>query len=58
VTAASAVAQAFAEEAIALGQGRPDEIGLPWSDLTGAPGVSSDADHQDHLHVGWADKHG
>lgn len=53
VTPGSAAARAFAEEAIALGQGRPDEIGLPWSDLTGAPGVFSDADHQNHVHAGW-----
>ncbi len=54
VTPSSAAVRAFAEEAVALGQGCPNEIGLPWSDLTGAPGVFSDADHQNHIHAGWS----
>ncbi|MDQ6909990.1 MAG: lytic transglycosylase domain-containing protein [Actinomycetota bacterium] len=54
VTSSFAVSGAFAEGAIALGQGRPDEIGLRWSDLTGAPGGSSDGDHQNHIHIGWS----
>ncbi len=45
--------RALVEETLALGTGRPDQIGQPWSDLVGNPGVFSDADHQDHLHAGW-----
>ena len=33
--------------------GPPTEIGQPWSDLLVYPGVFSDADHQDHLHLGF-----
>lgn len=43
----------FTEETIALGPGRPNNIGQPWSDLVGAPGVFTDTDHLDHLHAGW-----
>ncbi|MGH9265845.1 MAG: hypothetical protein ACRD1D_14245, partial [Acidimicrobiales bacterium] len=32
---------------------RPDEFGSPWPDLAMFPGGFTDADHQDHLHVGW-----
>ncbi len=32
---------------------RPDEIGTPFSELSGLPGVFSDADHQDHIHLGY-----
>jgi len=53
VTASSGPPRAFAQETVALGPGRPDEIGLPWADLVGAPGVFSDSDHQDHIHAGW-----
>lgn len=43
----------FTEETIALGPGRPDQIGQPWGDLVGPPGVFTDGDHQDHEHAGW-----
>jgi hypothetical protein len=32
---------------------RPDEIGTPFPELSGLPGVFSDDDHQDHLHLGY-----
>ncbi len=32
---------------------RPDEIGSPFADLSSLPGLFSDADHQDHLHLGF-----
>ena len=32
---------------------RPDEIGCPFADLDALPGVFSNADHQDHLHIGF-----
>ena len=32
---------------------RPDELGSPFADLSGLPGLFSDDDHQDHLHVGY-----
>jgi hypothetical protein len=32
---------------------RPDEVGSPFADLSGLPGLFSDADHQDHLHLGF-----
>jgi hypothetical protein len=32
---------------------RPDELGSPWPELAAFRGAFSDADHQDHLHVGW-----
>ena len=32
---------------------RPDEIGCPFADLGDLPGVFSNADHQDHLHIGF-----
>jgi len=32
---------------------RPDEIGSPFADLDRLPGLFSDADHQDHLHLGF-----
>jgi hypothetical protein len=32
---------------------RPDEIGSPFADLESLPGLFSDADHQDHLHLGY-----
>ncbi len=54
VTSDSQVARNLATEAIAVTPpGRPSEIGLPWPDLTGKPGVFTDASHQDHLHFGW-----
>ena len=43
----------FTEKSIALGAGRPDQIGQPWSDLLGPPGVFTDGDHLDHEHAGW-----
>lgn len=51
----SPAARALAIEAMGLvPPGRPSEIGLPWADLTGDPGVFSDSSHQDHLHFGWS----
>jgi len=40
---------------LATGQGplKPDEIGSPFPEFNGLPGAFSDADHQDHLHIGW-----
>jgi Transglycosylase SLT domain len=32
---------------------RPDELGSPSADLSGLPGLFSDDDHQDHLHLGY-----
>jgi len=32
---------------------RPDEIGSPFPELGGLPGLFSDADHQDHIHLGF-----
>ena len=54
VTLGSPAARGFALEASALLVGRPDEIGVPWSDLTDRPGVFSDSDHLTHLHLGWS----
>lgn len=34
---------------------RPDDVGTPWEDLAVIPGFFSDADHQDHLHLGFGD---
>ena len=54
VTPGSRAARNLATEAIGLpAPGRPSEIGLPWADLAGEPGVFSDASHQNHLHFGW-----
>jgi hypothetical protein len=53
VTSSSDAARRLAIEATDLNAGRPDETGLPWSDLTDRPGVFTDADHTDHLHFGW-----
>ncbi|HSH58790.1 MAG TPA: lytic transglycosylase domain-containing protein [Acidimicrobiales bacterium] len=51
----SSTARAFALEAIGLAPpARPTEIGLPWADLTGHPGVFTDGAHQGHLHFGWS----
>jgi hypothetical protein len=33
---------------------RPDELGSPWPELSPFPGAFSDADHVDHLHLGWS----
>jgi hypothetical protein len=49
----STASRAFALEASVLMAGRPDEIGLPWSDLANRPEVFSDSDHLTHLHFGW-----
>jgi hypothetical protein len=35
---------------------RPDELGSPWPELGQFPGAFSDADHTDHLHLGWRPK--
>ena len=32
---------------------RPDELGSPWPELSRFPGAFADADHVDHLHLGW-----
>jgi len=32
---------------------RPDELGSPFADLSTLPGLFSDDDHQDHLHLGY-----
>jgi hypothetical protein len=32
---------------------RPTEIGCPFGDLVGLPGVFNNADHEDHLHIGF-----
>ncbi len=55
VSPGSSAARAFALEAIGLGPPtRPAEIGLPWADLIGQPGVFTDGAHQGHLHFGWS----
>ena len=52
VSAGNRAARAVAEELVALPPGlRPEELGLPWADLTTLPGVFTDQGHQDHLHV-------
>ena len=56
VALSSPAARAFAVEASDLPAGRPDEIGLPWFDLTNRPGVFSDSDHLTHIHFGWSPK--
>jgi hypothetical protein len=57
VSARSSAARGFAVEASGLPPAaRPDEIGLPWRDLTTGDGVFSDPTHQDHLHFGWSSK--
>jgi hypothetical protein len=54
VSPGSSLAKAFAIEATELDSAlRPTEIGLPWAELTGRPGVFSDASHQGHLHFAW-----
>jgi hypothetical protein len=32
---------------------RPDELGTPFAELSGLPGLFSDDDHQDHIHLGY-----
>jgi hypothetical protein len=32
---------------------RPEEVGSPWADYDALPGFFNDADHEDHLHLGW-----
>jgi hypothetical protein len=55
VSPSAGLARSFAIEAAQLPPpGRADEIGLPWADLAGLPGVFSNGDHQNHLHFGWA----
>ena len=54
VNPTSSAARAFAIAVADLSApARPTEIGLPWAELTGRPGVFSDASHQGHLHLGW-----
>ncbi len=54
VKPASAASRALAMEAIVQAPPRgASEIGLPWADPTGTPGVFTDPGHQDHLHLGW-----
>ncbi len=55
VSPGSSAARAFALEAFGLSPPtRPPEIGLPWADLIGHPGVFTDGAHQGHLHFGWS----
>ena len=52
VNATSPLARDVATELGALSSSyRPDEVGTPWA--IAAPGYFTDADHQDHLHVGF-----
>ncbi len=54
VSAGSSTAKAFAIAVADLSSpARPTEIGLPWVNLAGRPGVFSDDSHQGHLHLGW-----
>lgn len=54
VAPGSSLAKAFALEASDLDAAlRPAEIGLPWAELAGRPGLFSDASHQGHLHFAW-----
>ncbi|HET7486654.1 MAG TPA: hypothetical protein VFJ85_01910 [Acidimicrobiales bacterium] len=54
VTAANGAARDLAVAIAALPPGlRPDEVGTPWPALDPLPGFFSDADHTDHLHLGW-----
>jgi hypothetical protein len=45
----------FVEEVLALGEGRPHELGQPWSDVAAGAGwnVFADEAHANHAHVGW-----
>jgi hypothetical protein len=40
---------------LATGQGplRPDELGSPFAEFEGLPGAFTNADHMDHIHIGW-----
>ncbi len=52
VNANSPVAREVATQLGSLGSSyRPDEVGTPWA--IAAPGYFTDADHADHLHVGF-----
>jgi hypothetical protein len=54
VTPANPAARAVAEWLVRLPPPlRPDELGVPWAAMGPIPGVFSDADHQDHLHIGF-----
>ena len=57
VSDASDDARALAWLFLSLPRGaRPDELGHPWEDdpaLMGQAGSFSNADHEDHLHIGW-----
>jgi hypothetical protein len=45
----------FVEEILSLGEGRPHELGQPWSDVAAGAGwnVFADDAHANHAHVGW-----
>jgi hypothetical protein len=54
VSRANANAKALTQSLLAAGPPlRPDELGSPFAELSGLPGAFTDADHQDHLHLGW-----
>lgn len=54
VNPSSQAGRALAIEASQLAPpGRPDEMGVPWADLTDLQGVFTDGSHQNHIHVGW-----
>src|SRR5438093_3592574 len=53
VALGSVAPRAFAQEIGRLVQGRPDEVLTPWPDLVGPPGFGNNADHRDHIQVGW-----
>jgi hypothetical protein len=40
---------------LATGQGplRPDELGSPFAEFASLPGAFTNADHMDHIHIGW-----
>jgi hypothetical protein len=54
VSPANPDARAVAEWLVRLPEAlRPDELGVPWAAMDPIPGVFSDGDHQDHLHIGF-----
>lgn len=54
VSPANPAARALAEWLVRLPEPlRPDELGVPWAAMDPIPGVFSDGDHQDHLHIGF-----
>ena len=52
VTPSCRPCRALGEEAAALAEGRPSEMGLPWADMAGG-WIFTDGSHQNHIHVGW-----